>query len=669
MCNSISDFDRDGHFDIYVTNTAQGNFHMRNDNGIFTNVAEEYGVAVFEWSWSGLWIDYDLDGDDDLHVATRSFPLFSPQNPFYVNNGGNFELLNELGLAGDEFESYCAAKGDFNNDGKWDFVVTNQDPVSTYLWMNEVEDAGHWIKLGFEGTVSNRDGVGTIVRCYHGGQLNLLQTYCGENYLSQDSQYEIIGLGADAIVDSLIVTWPSGWVDRYYNLSVDQFYALTEGETFSATITNANGGVLCATGGSVVLDAGNQASYLWSDGSEQSQLEVTEAGLYSVLVVNEWGFEAAASYEVLDYPDLEFSINGQDPLCYGSSDGSLQVVCDTTQVQSYQWDTGSNLPVLEGVPSSIYTVELTDMYGCHYTQSYTLTDPTQLNVEITNDPILCHGGTTALSAQASGGTGDYMYEWSTPTPEVTPSGTYTVSAIDIHGCSSTSTVTITEPDSLGVTNNTPEVCFGGTTTPEVEVSGGTPPYVLTWSEEDISALPQGDYLLQVSDGNNCTSDFTISIMQGSEISIVSIVLEANEGLNGTIQLDISGGFPPYSYQWSTGAQTNPLTEVGQGYYQCFITDSNNCFYVTESILILDSKVEDNPETTLIQLFPNPFDEVLVIRHPICRTSGTIHILDGQGKMVYESPMSGDQTIIDTQGWESGNYILTIMSNSFQILKK
>lgn len=70
MSNSWADYDRDGFFDVYISNYPAGNL-LEHNNGdeTFTEVAQQTGAAVFDFSWAATWIDFDNNGWEDLHVC------------------------------------------------------------------------------------------------------------------------------------------------------------------------------------------------------------------------------------------------------------------------------------------------------------------------------------------------------------------------------------------------------------------------------------------------------------------------------------------------------------------------------------------------------------------------------------------------------------------------
>lgn len=242
MCTSTTDFDRDNDQDLYMSaGLWEGNYFLTNNGtGEFSpyQVAEGDSVEVHLTSWAANWLDVDNDGWEDLHVCTgfstyTSWPAilqyypYVPDN-FFWNEGGHFEE-DTTGFFDVQSLSFSAATGDFNLDGFPDLV---SNVVGEYAQvLQAVPNTNRWLKIMLEGTESNRDGIGAKIRIYRNGLLGYHMTECGGNYLSQNSRWEHFGLGLATGVDSVVVTWPSGIVDHYYNLSPNQSLVLIEGET------------------------------------------------------------------------------------------------------------------------------------------------------------------------------------------------------------------------------------------------------------------------------------------------------------------------------------------------------------------------------------------------------------------------------------------------------
>lgn len=251
---------------------------------------------------------------------------------------------------------------------------------------------------------------------------------------------------------------------------------------------------------------------------------------------------------------------------------------------------------------------------CTYQVTYTAPGPcNQCTADAGTDFNAC-GLTATLSATIQ--PGDYNTSWSCNTPGVTftpvsspnasvtvqNSGTYTFTwtITNSYGvqCSDDVTVTFTQTPVASFTA-TPINCFGDTSTitftgtasgsatynwdfgtNATVVSGsGAGPYSVTWSSAGSINIS-----LQVSD-NHCPSNTaTITLNQPPDMIAnvdVSPVTCAN-GNNGTVNINVTGGTPQYSYQWSNN--TGPPFPAGA--YEVTISDANSCsitypFTVTE----------------------------------------------------------------------------------------
>ncbi len=229
------DFDNDGDFDFYVTNTEPGNELLLNDgNGNFVDIGAATGVAVNANCWGANFLDYDNDTDLDLYVSAEHYGGFF-YNPFFVNQGdGSFTYPLQLsgGLGGsDTGESFGNAVGDFNGDGRPDIVVCQQN-TNFFVWENQEAGVGNFISVQLNGTISNRDGIGARVEVDIPGQTLTRWQFGGEGYLSQNSRRLHFGLGAASIILEVRVHWPSGNVDTYNNIiDLNQPWSFTEGET------------------------------------------------------------------------------------------------------------------------------------------------------------------------------------------------------------------------------------------------------------------------------------------------------------------------------------------------------------------------------------------------------------------------------------------------------
>ncbi|MBE0565598.1 MAG: VCBS repeat-containing protein [Krumholzibacteria bacterium] len=218
------DYDNDGDLDLYLANAGTENRLFRNDEGSWVDVAVGTPLADAGNGRGVAWGDYDNDGDLDLYLANSG-----SANRLFRNEGGDVfsEVAGGTQLA-DTGSGQGVAWGDADNDGDLDLYLANQGQPNR-LFRNDVAAGQHWLQVQLVGTASNRDGLGARVRVVAEGASRIRDISAGSGFCSQDAMVASFGLGAATTVDSLIVRWPSGRVQRVLPApAVDQMLQVVE---------------------------------------------------------------------------------------------------------------------------------------------------------------------------------------------------------------------------------------------------------------------------------------------------------------------------------------------------------------------------------------------------------------------------------------------------------
>lgn len=392
MCVTVGDYNNDGLSDIYVTNSPPGSFFadgaqygnklLRNEGDeTFSEVSNALGVDFsFIWTWGSDFLDFDNDGDLDLYVAGGNPVVgYAPNSLFRNDEGFTFTSLEpEESMLNDTVQSFSCATGDFDNDGYLDLAVSNYQPYQHNIWHNQ-GDGSEWAKFRLEGTVSNKDGIGSRVEMYSelGFQMRTLQ--CGEGYLSQNSNTLHFGLSDQNAIDSVVVKWPSGIVNTVYLLESGRTYKILEHEPGSLAnclptvdfTHSMNGGYLSLD----VLDwdQNSNASWDFGDGEIAEGLSTShsflESGTYQVCLTmtSECGTSSYCEFIEIDIESCTHETSFEFTL---SSDTLYVNDTSTGEPLDWQWDFGqgtfsdsSSAMVVYG-ESGFYDVCLTTTNVC-----------------------------------------------------------------------------------------------------------------------------------------------------------------------------------------------------------------------------------------------------------------------------------------------------------------
>ncbi len=493
-------------------------------------------------------------------------------------------------IGNDDSNTHSSSSGDFNNDGFPDILLHTSDPNFRVL-VNQ-PNGNNWLKVNLQGTVSNSFGVGSTLRVFADGNFQKRFVHCGEDYLGQDSFTELFGLADAETIDSLQVTWPSGWVDTIYDVPVNQVISVVEGSTFEPQILIT--GTLCSNDISMLSVIGEEIStFAWNDQSTNPTCPAPTSGIYSVIVSNQFNLVDTISIDVALTEAPNPQVNTTNVTCADGSDGMIELFnVSGIVVDSVDWNNGSySGEAIFGLEAGEYTFVMTDINGCSSADTVFITEPSPVSANLSFESPSCFGQFGSAEVNPIGGTGNFTTLWSVEDPMNLPDGDYEVEVIDDSGCSMTETFSITVPTQLTATLTVENANDGNNGLANVDIQGGTLPYNVQWSNADVGAqtdqLGQGSYVVIVTDANGCTWSQSFNIIDTSIGELNKEVVLASFG-NGQFELTLSSPAVAMFLIDATG-KTVQSTIATQQKYIFNLSSAPKCLYL--SILHFDDLSE------------------------------------------------------------------------------
>jgi hypothetical protein len=637
MSLSVSDFDHDLDYDFYISNTESGNFFMVNDSAVFSNQSSTMQTAVNLQCWGTIFIDTKGKTWEDLYVVNTTAL------------GGNVLLKNLVGVSfesdytefGEEDDEliYSVAKGDVNGDGSYDLAVNSFTYNQSLLFESSMAFEG-WIGVDLQGTVSNRDGIGAHVSCYLGGAQFMRPKTCGENFLSQDSQYLLFGTNNQP-VDSVVVQWPSGIRDVLYSPEPNQTHHIVE--TAPPDIVQLVELAMCS-GDTLTLEPEGAAQVSWSTGEQQLMLQVSEPGEYSASVLDDQGQALNIIYYVSVRPDVNYQLQVMEPSCHDSQDGVIQWF-SSEWIQVWLNDAEVATSSASGIAAGQYLLRIIDNYGCEVDSLIFLENPPMLNVQA-SVVLGCHGEYSDYVLSVENAQGQVTLSGLDSLQGSVSEGDYPYTILDEMGCSFSAVLSIETMEPFEVEDYRDTLCADELGAAELQFSGGVSPWTVVGDGLPLDALPPGEYETQWMDAAGCIASGNIAILQFDPI-VIEVELNV-----GQIELEVEGGVPPYTIDWSNG-DSGLILNAAPGEYTCAVSDDAGCTEQVEVELLVNLEELDRLAASP---YPMPFEDVL-------NWSGAAplawSVFNAQGQLV------ADQTTHrwgrwDTRAWMSGVYMMDMI---------
>ncbi|ADV48309.1 FG-GAP repeat protein [Cellulophaga algicola DSM 14237] len=219
------------------------------------------GISATDWSWSALFGDYDQDGEQDVFIS-NGIPK-RPNDLDFINFASNEQIVQKLNntklvdkqalnmmpsgaaqnyifkglgdlkfkdesktwIANDSLISGASAFADLDNDGDLDIVVNNiNTPAQVYV--NQTNSKARYLKLKFEYSKKNNDGIGTKVFTYTNNILQYKELYTARGFQSSSEPIVHFGFNQTEKIDSIKIIWPNNTYQVLKNVKTNQTLTL-----------------------------------------------------------------------------------------------------------------------------------------------------------------------------------------------------------------------------------------------------------------------------------------------------------------------------------------------------------------------------------------------------------------------------------------------------------
>ncbi len=282
--------------------------------------------------------------------------------------------------------------------------------------------------------------------------------------------------------------------------------------------------------------------------------------------------------------------------CFGDSNGELVATATGGQLPyTYEWQHDNSISgaTASGLSAGNYPLTVTDNLGCSSTKTLVVSQPEELAfsspTDVTNAPCsgACEGAVTFFVTGGSVSNG-YTFTLNGVTQNESTftglcAGDYNATITDDNGCELTEVVTIEEPSGIAVDPMiSPDFCDQNIGSIDLTVSGGTPPYSYIWdngeSTEDLNALAGGSYEVTITDASGCvfTENYTVSNTPGPQLAGDFHPVQCFGESNGKAFVTVTGGTPPYNYNWNTGSTTDTARGLAADNYTVTVIDDRGC---------------------------------------------------------------------------------------------
>ncbi|GIV34085.1 MAG: hypothetical protein KatS3mg031_1620 [Chitinophagales bacterium] len=446
-------------------------------------------------------------------------------------------------------------------------------------------------------------------------------------------------------------------------------------------------------------------SYQWSNGATTAEITGLATGTYSLTITDANNCTANGSISVVQSPGFTVSTSVSGSAC-GSCDGTATAIPSLgTPPFGYQWSTGDTTPTASGLCPDIYFVTVTETGGggnaVFWREDFTgggagwtlnLSGPGP-NGNSPNRWVINNNRDNGCPiCPASGSGGNYLHIACDSAAFFCtisgPSCTYSLGFPFLYDNSTDKFVSSSNISTVGKTNmvlrfwyissGEPGRDYGlvrlsndggvtwtdlptqyaGTDTCRQAVISIPPAYEgipnfrigFRWVNDNNSGGDDPPFMVDdielVAPEPPCTAITSVIVNSANapSVTIDTVIRPAcKDSADGAVLISVTGGTPPYRYNWSTGDSTEDLTGITSGSYTVSVTDSANCRGISQFVV---------SEPTAISISAT-------ITAAGCTSGGAVDVTVSGGVPPYSYAWNNGASTEDLNSVQGGTYELTV----------